>query len=337
MKKDYLWDKSGEPDPEVHHLEEILGALGHEGKLDLEALPEQIDTSGRWWPVAAVAAAALLLVGLWALNQAPVEPSLKPIVVAPEPDPVGWAIAVVEGAPTVGGAPLPSNARLEVGQWLETDAASRARVEVAEIGTLDVGADTRLRLKATGAQGHRVEMSRGAIHATVNAPPRIFFVETPSATAVDLGCEYTLNVRDDGTGLLSVITGHVALEGPDRVSLVPAGASCRVRPTTGPGVPWFRDASPELIDGLQDIGIIWGGTDLSAILAEARPRDTLTLWHLLPDLPPNQRGEVFDAIAALAPDKLPENVTREKVSGLDKAALSSWQEALVPLWGDGAP
>jgi len=32
-RPDYLWDRSGEPDPEVQHLEEILGGLRHRGSL----------------------------------------------------------------------------------------------------------------------------------------------------------------------------------------------------------------------------------------------------------------------------------------------------------------
>ena len=32
MKDDYLWDKTGEPDPEIEHLERVLGQLRHQGK-----------------------------------------------------------------------------------------------------------------------------------------------------------------------------------------------------------------------------------------------------------------------------------------------------------------
>jgi hypothetical protein len=37
------------------------------------------------------------------------------------------------------------------------------------------------------------------------APPRLFFVDTPSAVAADLGCSYTLEVKDDGAGVLRVV------------------------------------------------------------------------------------------------------------------------------------
>ena len=46
-RSDYLWDRSGEPDPEVQHLEEILGALRHRGSLPvLPGRPAQPAKSG---------------------------------------------------------------------------------------------------------------------------------------------------------------------------------------------------------------------------------------------------------------------------------------------------
>jgi hypothetical protein len=37
MKDDYLWDKTGEPDPEIQHLERVMGQLRH--RLTVEDLP----------------------------------------------------------------------------------------------------------------------------------------------------------------------------------------------------------------------------------------------------------------------------------------------------------
>jgi len=49
----------------------------------------------------------------------------------------------------------------------------------------------------------------------------IFIVETPLATAVDLGCKYTLEVQEDGSSLLHVTLGLVALERDARETIVP--------------------------------------------------------------------------------------------------------------------
>jgi hypothetical protein len=66
---DYLWDKSGEPDPEIQELEEILGTLRHRPRA-LE-IPADLEIGGRHsffrglTPMLAIAAAiTLLLFGL---------------------------------------------------------------------------------------------------------------------------------------------------------------------------------------------------------------------------------------------------------------------------------
>jgi hypothetical protein len=63
INDDYLWDKTGEPDAEVEHLEELLGRYRHESKA-----PELPVTSRRiFLPRLAVAAAVILmaLAGAW--------------------------------------------------------------------------------------------------------------------------------------------------------------------------------------------------------------------------------------------------------------------------------
>ena len=71
MNEDYLWDKSGEPDPEIERLESTLGSLRYKRP----ATPLPLPASSRWsfrfsLPPTALAAAAVLLLlllagGLW--------------------------------------------------------------------------------------------------------------------------------------------------------------------------------------------------------------------------------------------------------------------------------
>src|SRR5262249_1626649 len=68
MKDDYLWDKTGQPDPEIQKLEEILGTLRYQPK-PLE-LPEDLPVSRRrnYFPLLAIAASLLLplvAAGIW--------------------------------------------------------------------------------------------------------------------------------------------------------------------------------------------------------------------------------------------------------------------------------
>src|SRR5262249_52368611 len=101
--------------------------------------------------------------------------------------------------------------RLKVGEWLETDAASHATVDVAEGGQVEVDPRTRIGLVQADQDQYRLALERGRLQAKISAPPRFFFVDTPSAVAVDLGCAYTLEVDDAGNGLLHVTAGFVEL------------------------------------------------------------------------------------------------------------------------------
>ena len=62
MNDDYLWDKSGEPDPQIQQLEDILGTLRYQPK------PLNLPHRRNYFPLLAIAAtvvAALMTGGLW--------------------------------------------------------------------------------------------------------------------------------------------------------------------------------------------------------------------------------------------------------------------------------
>ena len=124
--------------------------------------------------------------------------------------------------------------------------AAAAIPDVAKFGSVDVEPNTSLAIVTARPTEHRLALRSGEITARIVAPPRLFFVETASGTAIDLGCEYTLRCDRAGAGILRVQTGWVAFEFEGRESLVPAGAICRTRPGSGPGTPHFEDAPPLL-------------------------------------------------------------------------------------------
>jgi len=269
----------------------------------------------RWWQVAAAFALLIGVTSLWYSTRT--SPS--------------WEVVRLDGSPSVGSKRVSDTGRIAVGEWLQTDGSSRARIDVGEIGTVEVEPNSRVRLIAAKPNEHRLSLARGEISAVVSAPPRLFFVDTPASTAVDLGCAYKMKTDESGSGLLRVTAGWVALEWKGRESLVPAGASCRTRPGGGPGTPYFSDASEVLQMALAEFDFDQGGSDaLRVVLHESRVRDTLTLWHLLSRVDSNERLHVFDRMVELAP--LPPGVSREKVLELEKDTLERWRQELAWKW-----
>ena len=242
-----------------------------------------------------------------------------------------WEVVRLYGAPSVDAKPIRAVGRIGAGEWIETDAKSRARVEVGEIGSVEIAPNTRVRVVTTRPSENRLALARGEIRAKISAPPKVFFVDTASGTAVDLGCEYELKTDEDGSGLLRVTKGWVSFQWKGIESLVPAGASCRTRPQVGPGIPYFDDAPESVKEAVEVFGFEKAGSDaLDIILSESRVRDTLTLWHLLSRVPADDRGRVFDRIAALT--SVPAGISREGALNLDPQTLERLKEELAWTW-----
>jgi hypothetical protein len=247
-----------------------------------------------------------------------------------------WEVVRIDGAPVVNEKPIRGEGRIGAGEWIETDSGSSATVKVGEIGSVEVGPNTRLRVVTARPGEHRLALARGEIRAKISAPPKLFFVDTASGTAVDLGCEYTLDAAEDGSGLLRVTKGWVSFQWKGLESLVPAGASCRLHPGVGPGIPYFDDAPESLKQALESSGFDKAGFGfdragaLNVVLAEARVRDTLTLWHLLSRVEVEDRARVYDRIASLTP--VPQGVSREQALKLDPETLRRWKDELAWTW-----
>jgi len=300
---------------------------------DLEPLLEQRTTSAArpsvaWMWQSKVAAAAVLLVvaglGAFWIYKRTSHDVQKP----------SWLVRRLDGAPKIGSEQISNNGRLAIGEWLETDGGSRAQIDVATIGNVDIEENSRVRLLQTRADEHRLELVRGKMSARIWAPPRLFFVDTPSAVAADYGCAYTLAVKDDGGSLLHVTSGWVAMESKDRESMVPAGASCETRPGFGPGTAYFDDASPDFraaltkVDFEHDAAV--RSVALTSVLDQARPRDTLTLWYLFKGSERKDRERLYDKLATFVPP--PPGVTREGILQSDEKMTSQWLALLEPIW-----
>jgi len=234
-----------------------------------------------------------------------------------------WDVTMLAGRPLLGTTRLVASGRLRVGDWLQTDDSSRALIAVGHIGQVEVKPGTRLQLVAARRDDHRLALARGGIDATVDAVPRLFFVDTPAGTAIDLGCAYTLETDSLGNGRLHVTRGEVAFETGPRSSRVLLGAIIQTRPAIGPGIPYVEDAPGPLVRALVAFDFEKGGARAArTILALARAQDAMSLWHLLQRVDPALRAMVYDRLAALVPP--PPGVTRSRAIALDSRALEGY-------------
>ena len=342
MTNDYLWDGSGAPDPRIQRLESLLAEFRYSDRplvfpADTSAAPNRFRgllLQMPWLP--RLAAAAVLITALAASVFFTLIPAHSPVT------PGSLDVACLQGELQVGAIYLTvshTNAKLQVGQTLETNSTSRASISEKFLGQIDVEPGSRVRLVQSDDHRKRIQLERGTIHAAIWAPPGQFVVDTPSAIAVDLGCAYTLQVAPDGSGTIRTTLGWVGFHLNGHDSFIPAGAICSTRPNVGPGTPYFEDASQPFRDALQLFDLPAQSSEsrasaLAILLAQARAKDGLTLWHLLSRTAGQERAQVYARFTALVPP--PPGITREGILNLDQSMLDLYWNSLnlgdISIW-----
>ncbi len=305
MNEEYLWNRAGEPDPEIVRLEGLLGRLRYSGKAPWSGKTKPGRPFYRWWlaAVAAVLLAATVTVPFLLRGRL-----------------TSWRLA--------------DGRRVRAGQTIEPGASHEMKIHSDDTGEVTIDTGSLFRLVAANDREQRFDLMLGAIHASIWAPPGRFVVDTPSSKAIDLGCRYTLEVSKNGTGLLTVEMGWVAFERNKMESFIPAGAECVTRPERGPGTPYFADAPEALKKALSRFDTSGDPAALAAAIDASRRRDALSLWHLMIRTQGDERAKVFDRFASLV--TLPREVTREAVLRGDPMATDAAWNALgfgdTQLW-----
>lgn len=325
---DYLWDRSGPVDNEVAGLERRLAPLAWQPRQRAVATPTPVVRigGGRWLRRARralVAVAALVLVALgtqvWYAHRLQ-WPAAQP-----------WRISAVDGGVTVGGKALTAGGWLEPGAVLETSKGASARLRIARIGEMVLGGDSRFALVETRDGRHRTRLQRGTLWARVWAPPGSFGVSTPGGDVFDLGCEFVLQAREDGSGSLTVRSGWVQIDNAWREVLVPEGARVEFGVRGEPGIPHDLGASADFVAALRTLHAQGRRTDadgptVHALVAASRPQDAISLLYLLQFHPHLADGPVFDRMAQIMPAQA--RVAREDLRAQGTDALRPWWNAL---------
>ncbi len=304
---EYLWDRSGPPDPEVRRLEGLLSRYRWRGRAAAPRKPSRLLSFRLGAAIAAGIAAAVLIV--WAVRRE---------------DPSGYRLIGVEGRDLV-----------RAGEEISTGPSQSARVEIGWLGHVDVEPNSQLKVEDCGRNAHRLFLSRGSVSARIWAQPRLFRIGTSAGDAIDLGCAYRLEVAPDGNvSTLRVTTGQVAFEFEGREIYVPAGAVCVSVQGRGPGAPVFEDSTPEFKATVAaaefaprcDAGLVQRVIDLAA------REDTLTLWHLFTSqrTDPELRRAVYEKLSKVFPK--PKGVDETGLFAGDESMCDAWKEEMKPAW-----
>jgi len=301
MNDDYLWDGSGEPDAEVQHFETLLGRYRSAAPMpDFSRVV--VMRRDPLWPLAAAAALIIgIALGGWYFYTAPNR----------------WRATEASGIAIV------PHSILRTGDVVRTGQGS-VRLQSSAVGSIDVGANTTVRLIENRSKRHRLALASGTIHAKTTSQPGVFVIDTPKARAIDLGCEYTLTIAPGGGGALRVIAGWVDLTHGYEQSLVPQGASAMIEPDGSLTVPVFDDAAPAFQIAVRK-------HDVPTIVALARTRDAFTLLNLFRLSTPDERMLLFDRLNQLVP--APPSITRDSVRYWTPSSTELWWRPVLRATG----
>ena len=215
--------------------------------------------------------------------------------------------------------------------WVSREDGMR-RLDLGRYGHVDAEPGARVRVLRRDEELQSLRLDAGTIHASITreAKPRLFQVETPAATCIDLGCRYTLTV-DKGVAQVKVSSGRVAFNDGKREVFIPAGASGRSKAGRAPYTPIHDTATEALKKAVDafDEGPVGRRTKLAQALASCikTREDGLVGWHLLQDPEDGVREAAFKALELLT-KRMECGVPRPT----DPNSLRAWRDSLFPEW-----
>lgn len=209
-------------------------------------------------------------------------------------------------------------------------------IDLKQYGSVDVHAGAVVKVVRNTDDDIRLRLEQGTIEARISlaARPRLFQVETPATTCVDLGCQYTLTVDADGSTFVRVDLGQVAFVEGGRETWIPRGASCRAWPSRGSGTPCWDDEAEDLrraiavLDRCEDSARVSAAKQVIERCDEQR--DALSLWHLAHDPEPQISDAAWTALIQLV--GTPGNAGSDSQASRAPEAAESWKAHLEELW-----
>ena len=202
-----------------------------------------------WLPLSA--AAAILLAVLVAhrvrtgAKELPSEPTAAVVLRSCEGKVVTMAPTAAQWAAATAGQ------QLAVGTKLKTAGPARAMVEFGDRAKVKVNGNTAAQVAASG-----LVIESGRVFAWVEKAGSTFFVETPHATAMVRGTRFSVDCRDAGATVLSVLDGLVVFG--SEAGHVEVGANMRSVARSG-----RRPAQPVTVDLFEAVS--WAGIASDAL------------------------------------------------------------------------
>lgn len=251
---------------------------------------------------------------------------------APKARPFLWIAGLAAAALFAVGALHAMHRDATPDPWVAQEDGTR-QLDLGRYGRVIAEPGARVRVVKRDETVQKLRLDRGTIHASItrDAKPRLFQVETPATTCIDLGCRYTLSVDPAGVSRVRVESGRVAFNDGRREVFIPEGASGSAAPGRPASTPIYDDASGPLKRAVESFDAAppgkREGAAQSACAFIQKREDGLVAWHWLQDPEPAVVSAARGALVRLT-TIVECGIPRPK----NDRSLREWRDALFPEW-----
>ncbi len=312
---DPLWNPAAPADDDLDQIQRTLAPYGAGARgLSMPTLPAPRRIRRRALPWALAASVAILLLGAGYQYRLAWAPGST------------WTVVRHEGPGSE------EKSQLQPGRTLETRSNETATIAVARIGSIELSPDSTLRLVETEKGKHRVALEQGHMRARIWAPPGYFGVHTDAGEVVDLGCDFDVWKRHDGSGRIFVRSGWISYRVGAEDILVPKGYALSFVGETAQ-TPLRPDASAAMVTAVRaletalqsDPGTSAKLGDVARRVADAaRDQDAFTLLSLLTRWPALARTTLYPRLAAALGAQGDSADHRQAWERGERAAIDAW-------------
>lgn len=237
-----------------------------------------------------------------------------------------WSVRSLEGNQKINGNSV-QNDLWNPGSTLSTDENARAKVNVPNIGTIEVGSGSSLILEKAKEGSNTVVMEKGSIRVVNSTNMPSLTIKIGVHKILDRGGEFSVETDKLGNAGINVKYAFVEIVFNDNHYFLKENYSCSLRVGKEPGIPIHKNASDTLKTAIESFDVLNGGDQaLDKIIRSYKESDVLTLLALIPKVSQLQRQIIFQEISNHFPP--PETITRAGIIRLDKDMLYKWWEEI---------
>jgi len=237
--------------------------------------------------------------------------------------PTYWKVSSIQGNPLIGDVAMNNIDSIREGQFIRTNDSSRAQLIIANMGNVIIEPNSKI-IFIKGVDGNnRISVEYGTIESNMRSNPKTFFVEMPSAIAMDMGGDYKLTIDSTGDGLVYVKSGKVEVQSNNREAIVPAGNLVMTKRDLGVGTPFNENSSPRFKNALMNLDFgKCGGACVNTLLKNAKVSDAITLVSLISRVESQYKDEVYTKVANFVSP--PSRIHSDSLPFFDIEKMNKW-------------